>query len=83
MSAKNAIEKLQRIAREKETQRSEHKRRHEEEELLRKTELKKELRRTEKEGTLNIQPLAIRLPSHSSSSKCVEGKAYNVNIQFR
>jgi hypothetical protein len=32
---------------------------------------------------LNIQPLVIKLSLHSSSSsECVEGKAYNENIQF-
>ncbi len=31
---------------------------------------------------LNIQPLVVRLPSHSSSSKCAEGKVYNVKISF-
>ncbi len=32
---------------------------------------------------LNIQLLAIRSPSHSSSSlECVEGKTYNEKIQF-
>jgi hypothetical protein len=32
---------------------------------------------------LNIHPLVVRLPPHSSSSsKCVEGKAYNEKIQF-
>jgi hypothetical protein len=32
---------------------------------------------------LNIQPLAIRLPFHSSSSlECAKGKAYNEKILF-
>jgi hypothetical protein len=32
---------------------------------------------------LNIQPLAVRLSSHSSSFlECAEWKAYNVKIQF-
>ncbi len=32
---------------------------------------------------LNIQPLALRLPPHSSSlSKCLKGKAYNEKIHF-
>ncbi len=31
----------------------------------------------------NIQPLIVRLPSHSSSSsECAEGKLYNVKILF-
>jgi len=52
-------------------------------ELLKRIEVKEELRRAEKEGMLNIQPLVVRLQSHSSSSsKCVEGKAYNEKIQF-
>jgi hypothetical protein len=82
MSVKSAIEKLQRIAREKEAQRSEHRQRQEEEaELLRRIEIKEELIRVKKKGVLNIQPLAISLPPHSSSSlECVEGKAYNEKI---
>jgi hypothetical protein len=52
-------------------------------ELLRKIEVNEELRRVEKEGMLNIQPLVVRLPLHSSSSsKCVEGKVYKEKIQF-
>ncbi len=48
--------------------------------LLRKIEVEEELKRVERE-VLNIQPLAIRSPSHSSScSKCVEWKAYNEKI---
>jgi len=32
---------------------------------------------------LNIQPLVVRLSSHSSSSsECAEGKLYNVKILF-
>ncbi len=51
--------------------------------LLRRTKVEQELRRAEKEGMLNIQPLTIRLPLHSSSSsKCAKGKAYNEKIQF-
>jgi len=50
--------------------------------LLKKIEVEEEFRRA-KRGMLNIQPLAIRLSSHSSSSsKCAQGKAYNVKIQF-
>jgi hypothetical protein len=48
---------------------------------LRRTKVEEELRRIEKGGVLNIQPLAVRLPPHSSSSsKRVEGKAYNEKI---
>jgi hypothetical protein len=50
---------------------------------LRRIEVKEELTRAKREGMLNIQPLAIRSPPHSSSSsKCVERKAYNEKIQF-
>jgi hypothetical protein len=50
---------------------------------LRITKVEKELKRAQREGMLNIQPLAIRLPPHSSSSlECVEGKVYNEKIQF-
>jgi len=50
---------------------------------LRRIEVKEELTRTKCEGVLNIQPLAVRSPSHSSSSsECVEEKAYNEKIQF-
>jgi hypothetical protein len=46
MNAKSAIVKLQQIARENEVQRNEHRQRHEEEvELLRRIEVKEELRR--------------------------------------
>jgi hypothetical protein len=49
---------------------------------LKRIEVEEELRRA-KRGVLNIQLLAIRLlPHSSSSSKCVEGKVYNVKIQF-
>ncbi len=52
-------------------------------ELLRIIEAKKDLKRAKCEGMLNIQPLVVRLPPHSSlSSKCVEGKVYNEKIQF-
>ncbi len=37
-------------------------------ELLRKIEIEEELRKVEREGMLNILPLAIKLPPHSSSS---------------
>ncbi len=84
MNVDGATEKLQRIAREKEAQKIEHKQRQEEEvELLKKIEVDEQLRRVEKGGVLNIQSLAMRLPPHSSSSsKCVERKAYNEKIQF-
>jgi len=82
MNVESVIEKLQQIAREKEAQRSEHIRRYEEEvELLRKIEIEEELRKVKREGMLNILPLAIRLPPHSSSSlECAEGKVYNEKI---
>ncbi len=68
MSAKSAIEKLQKIARRKEAKRSEHKQKQEEEvELLKKTQVEKELRITQREGALNIQQLVVRSPPHSSS----------------
>jgi hypothetical protein len=83
MSVKSAIEKLQIITREKEVQRGAHKQRQEEMELLRKIEVEEELRRAEHESMLNIQSLAIRPLSHSSSSsECIERKVYNEKIQF-
>jgi hypothetical protein len=48
---------------------------------LRRTEVKKELKKTKK-GVLNIQLLVVKLPPRSSSSECAEGKVYNENIQF-
>jgi hypothetical protein len=52
-------------------------------ELLKKIEIEEELRRVKREGMLNILPLAVRLPPHSSSSlECAEGKVYNEKIQF-
>jgi hypothetical protein len=78
MNAKSAIEKLQRIAREKEAQRNEHIRRQEEEAELRGTEVEEELKRS-KRGMLNIQPLVVRSPPHSSS-ECANRKAYNEKI---
>jgi hypothetical protein len=49
--------------------------------LLRRTEVKEELRKVKKKEMLNIQLLAIRSPSYSSSSlECAEGKAYDVKI---
>jgi hypothetical protein len=48
--------------------------------LLRRIKINEELRRTEKEGMLNIQPLVVRSPPHSSSSsKCVEGKVGSID----
>jgi hypothetical protein len=81
MSVESVIEKLQRIAREKEVQKSEHRQKREEEvELLTRTKVEEELIKV-KRGVLNIQLLAIRSPLHSSSSsECVERKAYNETI---
>jgi hypothetical protein len=48
--------------------------------LLKKTKVKKELRRTKK-GVLNIQLFTIWSPPHSSSSlECAKKKVYNVKI---
>jgi hypothetical protein len=48
---------------------------------LKRTNVEKELRRAERKGVLNFQPLAIRSLLHSSSSsKCANGKAYNEKI---
>jgi hypothetical protein len=57
---------------------------HEEEvELLRRTKVKEELKRQDREGVLNIQTLVVKLPPHSSSSsKFAERKSYNEKIQF-
>ncbi len=78
----NVIEKLCQIAREKEAQRNEHKRRQEEEmELLKGTKVKEELKIVER-GVLNIQLLAIKLLSYSSSLECGKWKVYNEKIQF-
>jgi hypothetical protein len=55
MSIESSIEKLQKIAKEKEVQKSEHRWRQEEEvELLKKTKVEEELRRIELEGVLTI-----------------------------
>ncbi len=52
-------------------------------ELLRKNKIEEELRRTKREGMLHIQPLAIKLSLHSSSSlECAKRKAYNEKMQF-
>ncbi len=52
-------------------------------ESLRRKKVEEELKIVEREGLLNIQPLAVRSLSYSSStSKCVKGKAYNKKIQF-
>jgi len=51
--------------------------------LLRRTKVEKELRIAKRKGMLNIQPLALRLPPHSSSSsECVKGKVDNEKIQL-
>jgi hypothetical protein len=50
---------------------------------LKKIKIEEELRRIERKGLLNIQPLVIRSPPHSSSSsKCAKRKAYSEKIQF-
>ncbi len=51
--------------------------------MLRITKIE-ELRIAKQEGMLNIQPLALKLPPHSSSSssECVKGKAYDEKIHF-
>jgi len=50
---------------------------------LRRTKVEKELRIEEREGVLNIQPLALSLPPHSLSwLECVKRKAYNEKTQF-
>ncbi len=80
MNAKSAIEKLQQMAKEKEAQKNDHKRKQKEEvELLRRIEVQKELKRVER-GVLYIQSLVIRSLLHSSSSKCAKGKGYNEKI---
>jgi hypothetical protein len=51
--------------------------------VLRKKEAKKEGRREESVGVLNIQLLAVKSLLHiSSSSKCEEGKQYHEKMQF-
>ncbi len=72
MNAKSAIEKLQRIIREKEVLKSEHRRRQEEEaKLSRRIKMEEQLKKAEREGVLNIQSMAIRSLSYSSLSlKC-------------
>jgi len=84
MSVESVIEKLQKVAKEKEVQKNEHKWRQEEEvKMLEKREAKEELRKAKSTRMLNIQPLAIRLPSHSpSSSECEKGEVYNEKMQF-
>jgi hypothetical protein len=50
-------------------------------ELLKRIEIKEDLRRMHREGVLNIQMSTVKSPLHSSSSlECVEGKAYNEKI---
>jgi len=65
-------------------QRSKHTQKQEEEvELLGRTKIDEELKRVERKRALNIQPLAISSPLHSSSSsECAEGKVYNEKILF-
>ncbi len=81
MRVESVIEKLQITAKEKEAQKSEHRwRQVEEAKLLRRIETK-ELKRVEREGMLNIQPLDVKSSLHSSSSsECAKGKAYNEKI---
>jgi hypothetical protein len=83
MSVGSVIEKLQRITKEKEVKRSECKQRQEEEaKLLKRIKVEEELRKVEREGMLNIQPLVVRLLHLSSSLECAEGKTYNEKMQF-
>jgi hypothetical protein len=43
--------------------------------------VEEELKIIKREKMLNIQPLVVKSPPHSSSfSKCAKGKAYNENI---
>ncbi len=50
-------------------------------ELLKPTEVEEELKIIERKKMLNIQPLVVRSPPHSSSSsECAKGKAYNEKI---
>ncbi len=85
MNAESAIEKLQKVIREKEMQKSEHKQGHEEEtKLLKKKEAEEELKKVRNTRVLNIQLLAKRLSLHSPSSlECEEGKAYNERCNLR
>jgi hypothetical protein len=84
MCVEIAIEKLQRITREKEVQKSEHRRKQEEEaKVSKQEEVEEELRRGENVGALNIQLLAVRSVLHSPSSlECEKGKQYHENVQF-
>jgi hypothetical protein len=77
MNVESVIDKLQKIAREKEAQRLTHKRR----EYAKEED--KVLRRRESVGMLNIQPMAMISPPQSLSSlKCEEGKQYHAKMQF-
>ncbi len=50
---------------------------------MRGTKAEEELKRVECEGVLNIQSLAVRsLSNSSSSSECAKGKTYNKKMQF-
>jgi len=84
MSAKNVIEKSQKITKEMKVHRNEHKGKQEgKAKLLKKIKTEEELRRVEHEGMLNIQLLVIRSSLHSTSSlECAEEKTYNENMQF-
>jgi hypothetical protein len=51
---------------------------------LKRIEIEEELRIVKREGVLTNQPVAIRSSPHSSSSsKCVERKAYNEKIKLQ
>jgi len=50
---------------------------------LKRKKVEKELKIVKRKGVLNIEVLALRLPSHSSSSlECVKGKVYNEKIHL-
>ncbi len=79
---KECNEKLQRVAKEKRSTKSEHKQKQEEEvELLIKKEIEEELRKAE-HGVLNVQLLVVKLLSHPPSSLECESKMYNEKMQF-
>jgi hypothetical protein len=66
MNAMNVINKLHKTTKEKEVHKSEHKwRQKEEENLLKRTKVEKELKIIKCEGVLNIQLLVVRLLPHS------------------
>jgi predicted nuclease with TOPRIM domain len=80
---KECNEKLQRVAKEKRSTKSEHKQKQKEEvELLIKKEIEEELRKSEHDGVLNIQLLVVKSLSHPPSSLECEGKMYNEKMQF-